>query len=133
MNIEDYAQLIGVNLIRHSPVLILGVFGLWRTFVRKQQLAQVYVSAAWGFALVAAHALLSVFRDVAGAAARLNAVDAGSTPGEIGITLTLISLPAYLALLAALVFLGRAVLFGRGSDSPKITVGRSPPRKSGRH
>ena len=119
MNIEDYAQMIGINLIRHSPVLVLGIFGLWRTFVRKQQLARVYVSAVWGFALVAAHGFLSVFRDVAGAVVRINAVDAGSPPGEIGITLTLISIPAYLALLAALVFLGRAVLFGRGSDSPQ--------------
>jgi hypothetical protein len=116
MSIQDYAQLFGTNLVRHSPVLFLGIAGLWRSVIRREQLAQAYTTASWAFAMLAAHAIFSVVRDVARVAVRTNADAAGQLPGEIGITLTAVAAPAYVALLAALVLLGRAVLFGRASN-----------------
>ena len=68
--------------------------------------------------MLAMHAILSVVRDVGAVAVRINAMEATGSPTEIGVTLTLLAAPAYLALLAALVLLGRAVLFGRSEDTP---------------
>jgi hypothetical protein len=117
MSALDYAELFGFDLIRHSPVLLLGLFGLWRSRIRREQLGQAYATASWGFATLAMHALLSAARDVASVAVRINAEVTAQSPSEIGVALTLVAVPAYLALLLALVLLGRAVLFGHTSDA----------------
>jgi hypothetical protein len=128
MGIEEYTQLFAMSLVRHSPVLLVGIVGLWYSATRRLRLSGAYGWALSGFSVLSANAILSAVRDVGITAVRVNAVEGGRSTSEVGMALTLWSLPAYVALLAALLLLACAVFMGRsGAVTERQDLGSVRP------
>lgn len=114
MNVENYLWIIATNFVRHFPVLLIGVVGLWHALRLRNHAG---IAASWasvGFALLIIHAILNVVRDVASLAIR---VDGTLGPTALGLTLNSLALASYFPLVVALYVLGRAIFLGRDGFS----------------
>jgi len=111
MGFDDYLAVAVTGVIRHSPILVIGILGLWYALPMRQQFARAAGWASLGFTLLIVHSILGVTRDVASVVIRVNFA---FEPTEIGLALSFLALVAYVPLLGALLLLARAVFLDRG-------------------
>jgi hypothetical protein len=114
MEIGQYLTLLLVALLRHSPVILIGVIGLRYALPLKHKIRRAANWASVGFSLLIVHAIARVARDVVSAIISLRFEE---EPLGTFLTLNGLALLAYLPLLGGLAFLARSFFLDRNDLS----------------